>query len=89
MQGVRLERMTIATFAGRLAAIALVYTRLRQLKEALTRFLKNKLSGYELSYYTKDNKIFSELTLCCIFKPDMQEDIDYINRFSFKLNPQV
>jgi len=51
------------------------------------KFLKNKLSGYELKYYAKGNEWFSDLTLCCIYKPDKQEDIDYINKFSFKLNP--
>jgi len=38
-------------------------------------------------YYARGNEWFSDLTLCCIYKTDKQEFIDYINKFLFKLNP--
>lgn len=51
------------------------------------KFLKDKLSGYNLEYYAKGNEWFSDMTLCCIFKPNKRDDVDYINRYNFKLNP--
>ena len=46
------------------------------------KFLKDKSSGYKISYYSHGNDHFSDATFCYIYKPDKQEDINELTKNS-------